>query len=86
MTEQVAAHVEQLAVALATEMSRAELQVMLQLRHRRHFAAVYLRPALEAGLVEMTLPEKPNSRNQRYRRTARGEALAVQLAGKSASA
>ena len=86
MTDQVAAHVEQLVVALTTEMSRAELQVMLQLRHRRHFAVVHLRPALEAGLVEMTLPEKPNSRNQRYRRTARGDALAVQLAGKNASA
>ena len=86
VTDQVTDHVEQLVVALTAEMSRAELQTVLQLRHRRHFAAVYLRPALKAGLVEMTLPDKPRSQNQRYRRTARGEALAEHLTGKNAPA
>ena len=71
---------------LAREMSRAEIQAALQLRHRRHFATVYLKPALEAGLVEMTLPGKPTSRNQRYRRTAAGEALVRQTIGKDSSA
>ena len=33
----------------------------------------YLRPALDSGLVEMTLPDKPNSRSQRYRLTAKGK-------------
>lgn len=32
-----------------------------------HFREAYLLPALAAGLVEMTIPDKPNSRNQRYR-------------------
>ena len=49
VTDQVTAHVEQLVVALTGEMSRAELQTALQLRHRRHFATVYLRPALKAA-------------------------------------
>ena len=26
----------------------------------------YLNPALENGLIRMTLPDKPNSKNQRY--------------------
>ena len=86
VTDQVTAHVEQLVVALTGEMSRAELQMALQLKHRGHFATVYLRPALVAELVEMTLPDKPHSRNQRYRRTAQGEAFAEQIKGKNTSA
>jgi hypothetical protein len=31
--------------------------------------------AIEAGLVEMTQPDKPNSRNQRYRLTSAGVRL-----------
>ena len=75
-TEQVPEQVEQLVAALREEMSRSELQAALNLRNRDHFTAAYLRPALEAGLIEMTLPETPTSRKQRYRRTAAGEALA----------
>ena len=69
---------------LTGEMGRAELQAALRLTHRPHFLASYLRPALEAGLVEMTLPDKPTSPNQRYRRTAAGEALAHQAKGAAA--
>ena len=79
VTDQVTDHVEQLVIALTREMSRTELQMALQLRHRRHFTTTYLKPALKAKVVEMTLPDKPQSRHQRYRRTAGGEALAVRL-------
>ena len=85
-TGQVTDHVEQLVAALTGEMSRAELQAALSLTHRDYFTATYLRPALEAGLIEMTLPDKPTSRNQRYRRTAAGEALARQAKTKDSSA
>ena len=51
-------------------------------RTRPHFLATYLNPALKAGLVEMTLPDKPTSRNQRYRRTSAGEVFAQRI-GKS---
>ena len=84
--EHVTAHVEQLLAALTGAMSRAQLQEVLRLGDRRHFADSYLRPALEAGLVEMTLPDKPTSRNQRYRRTAAGEALARQTKARDSSA
>ena len=33
----------------------------------------YLRPGVEGGLVEMTLPDSPRSRAQRYRLTILGE-------------
>ena len=83
---QVTPHVERLVGALASEMGRAELQAALRLTHRPHFMTSYLRPALETGLIEMTLPKKPTSRHQRYRRTAAGEAMARQTAGKDATA
>ncbi len=43
----------------------------LGLAHRPTFRKNYLQPALDAGLVERTLPDKPNSRLQKYRRTAK---------------
>ncbi len=44
-----------------------ELMDLLKLKDRRNFRLNYLQPALSAGLVAMTIPEKPNSRLQRYR-------------------
>ena len=35
----------------------------------------YLEPALAEGLVELTIPDKPKSRLQRYRLTEKGKAL-----------
>jgi hypothetical protein len=48
-------------------MSRDELQIALGLQDRKSFSERYLKPALTAGLIEMTIPEKPNSRLQKYR-------------------
>ena len=78
-TEHVTEHVERLISALTGEMNRPQLQEMLGISHRPHFVAVYLGPALKAGLIEMTLPGKPRSRKQSYRRTAAGEALAQEI-------
>ena len=55
--------------------SARELMQRLSIRHRPSFLYRYLRPALEPGLVEMTRPEAPRSRNQRYRLTASGRRL-----------
>ncbi|WP_369412411.1 Fic family protein [Paraeggerthella hominis] len=48
-------------------MSLAELMSRMGLTDRKNFREAYLKPALDSGLVEMTLPDKPSSRNQRYR-------------------
>lgn len=82
-TDQVTDQVEQLVAVLTGEMSRARIQAGLELKDRPHFIESYLKPALEAGLIEMTLPDKPTSRHQRYRRTSRGETFVEQTKGKT---
>ena len=52
--------------------SAAKLMALLGLSHRPTFRNNYLRPAISAGLVEMTRPESPTAANQKYRLTARG--------------
>ena len=46
----------------------AEIMRRMGLRNRSAFVNGYLHPALEQGLIEMTLPDKPSSKNQKYRR------------------
>jgi Fic family protein len=49
-------------------LSALELMELLELKHRPSFRKNYLHPALEAGLIEMTLPQTPNTRGQKYRK------------------
>ncbi len=44
----------------------------LGLSHRPTFRANYLNPALGAGLIEPTVPDKPRSRLQQYQRVRNG--------------
>lgn len=48
---------------------------ILELRDREHFRLEYLQPALNAGLIEMTIPDKPTSGLQKYRLTDSGRAV-----------
>ena len=50
------------------EMSAAEIMNELGLSHRPTFRKNYLAPALEKGIIERTIPDKPNSKNQKYRK------------------
>lgn len=49
------------------EYSLTELMQLMGLVHRPTFQKNYLNPALEAGLIERTQPDKPKSPQQRYR-------------------
>ncbi len=72
---EVTPEVRRLLDALHGEMSRRELQAELDLKDDDHVREAYILPALAAGFVEMTVPDKPNSRSQRYRLTPAGRAL-----------
>jgi len=71
--EHVTRQVEMLAKAVQGEMSRSELMKKVELKDPRHFSQEYLQPALESGLIEMIIPDKPTSRLQKYRLTEKGK-------------
>ncbi len=47
-------------------LSSKELMDRLSLKSRNSFRDTYIKPALELGLIKMTLPDKPTSKNQKY--------------------
>ena len=49
-----------------------ELMALLEWKSRSKFREKYIVPLLQAGLLERTVPDKPNSSRQRYRTTTRG--------------
>ena len=46
--------------------TRQEMQEFIGITSREHFRKIILKPLLEAGKIKMTLPNKPNSKNQKY--------------------
>ena len=67
--------VKRLVQVVTKELGRNELMLKPGLKDRLHFVREYLSPALKAGLIEMTIPDKPNSRLQKYRLTEAGRAF-----------
>jgi len=55
-------------------LGNAETREKLQLKDRAHLREHYIAPALASGAVEMTIPDKPNSRLQKYPLTEQGHA------------
>ncbi len=72
VTTQVTTQVEELIKVFTGEHSRQELQDKLNLANREHFRKNYMQPALDVNLIELTIPEKPNSSKQKYRLTEKG--------------
>ncbi len=57
------------------EMLRRDLQAAMDLKDDEHFRKACLLPSLNAGLIAMTIPVKPNSSKQRYRLTPLGKTV-----------
>ena len=68
-TDQDKTAIQRLLSVLGNDtLSAAELMKRLHLSHRPTFRKNYLHPALEQNQIERTLPDKPNSKNQKYRK------------------
>ena len=57
------------------EIDRDTLQSLIGIKHRTYFRSTYIKPALEEGYIEFTLPNEKRSKLQKYRLTAKGIAL-----------
>jgi ATP-dependent DNA helicase RecG len=75
-TAQVAA---QVVIYCQTPRSAREMMAHMGLTHRQSFQANYLNPLLDGGVLERTIPNKPNSRLQKYRLTAKAKAWLTDL-------
>ena len=68
----------QVAAVLETarqESTREALQQAAGIRDRKHFRLTVLNPLVAAGMLELTIPDKPRSSKQRYRTTEAGLAV-----------
>jgi ATP-dependent DNA helicase RecG len=70
LTPQDEAIIEAIGVG---ELSMQSLAEKLNLSDRKNLKKLYVDPAINKGLVEMTNPDKPTSKNQRYRLTVKAK-------------
>jgi hypothetical protein len=83
VTPEVTPEIARMLTVLEGEMNRTEIMEALGLKDERHFREHYQQSAVAAGLVEMTIPDKPKSSKQRYRLTALGEAVRAESIGEN---
>jgi len=81
VTPEVTPEVMSMLAAIRGEMSRSEIQRALGLKDEKHFRENYQQVAVALGLIEMTIPDKPRSRMQKYRLTDKGRRT-LELAAK----
>ena len=67
--------VKNLIRSLDGERTRVEILQSLGLKDRTNLAKEYMQPALAADLIEMTIPDKPRSSQEKYRLTDKGREL-----------
>lgn len=67
-SEQLSEYIKKLIAVMEYDIPYTSKALMekLELKSREGFRRNYLRPAIDMNLICMTIPDKPNSRNQRY--------------------
>ena len=66
--EQLSEHIKKMLDVMEYDIPYTSKSLMekLELKSKEGFRRNYLRPAIEMNLIHMTIPDKPNSRNQMY--------------------
>ena len=73
VTPEVTPEVRRMLTVISGDMNRGEIMHSLGLKDEKHFRERYQQIGIALGLIEMTIPNKPNSRLQKYRLTAKGQ-------------
>ena len=60
---------------LSEEKSRKELFSFLEIGNQTKNFNTNIKPLIETGIIELSMPEKPTSKNQKYRLTEKGRKL-----------
>ena len=68
-------NIEKLIIFCAEARSFGEMLAYMGFSDRTKFRRKYIYPLLEFDILEQTMPDKPNSRNQKYRLTVKGLTL-----------
>ena len=68
-------NIEKLIIFCSEIRSVVDMLSFMGLSDRTKFRKKYVNPLLEEGILEMTIPDKPNSQNQKYRLTPKGTEL-----------
>jgi predicted HTH transcriptional regulator len=63
----------------AGELGNIEIRQRMELKHRSHIRKHYIDPAIAEGFIELTIPDKPTSKLQKYRLTEKGQAVIVKI-------
>lgn len=71
-TPSVTPSVVRLLATCEKALSRKEIQSSMGIKNKKYFLENYLQPALTKALLEMTIPDKPNSPLQQYQLTQLG--------------
>lgn len=66
VTPQVTQKLEKLLAFCVEPKSLQEMMQLLELTDRKHFRRKYLNPLLKSGIICMTMPDKPQSSQQKY--------------------
>ena len=65
-------NIDKLLIFCKEDRTLIEMLSYMNVSDRTKFRKKYIYPLLEAGAIRMTIPDKPNSRNQKYQLTAIG--------------